>query len=78
MIRSRARKSSIIGSSGAGSRFAVGRDSCRAAASSPRQRAGPGIQISLYGPTGTLFTAREGLELNLLCLTLGIDPLGRR
>src|SRR5271154_4707399 len=53
-------------SSAAASRFAVGKDSCRAAASSPRHRAGLDFGI---------FAAREGLEANLLGLSLGVDPV---
>ena len=35
---------------------------------------GSGFQVSLYGLIGILFAAREGLEVNLLGLSLGVDP----
>jgi hypothetical protein len=36
---------------------------------------GTGYQISLYGLLGVLFGVEEGLEINLLGLTFGVDPL---
>ena len=36
---------------------------------------GSGFQVSLYGLIGILFAAREGLEVNLLGLSLGVDPV---
>jgi hypothetical protein len=36
---------------------------------------GSGFQVSLYGLIGILFAAREGLEVNLLGLSLGLDPV---
>jgi Protein of unknown function (DUF3750) len=36
---------------------------------------GSGFQISLYGLAGILLDAREGLEVNLLGLSFGIDPV---
>jgi hypothetical protein len=36
---------------------------------------GSGFQLSLYGLFGILFAAREGLEVNLLGLSLGVDPV---
>ena len=35
---------------------------------------GSGFQLSLYGLFGILLAAREGLEVNLLGLSLGVDP----
>ncbi len=34
---------------------------------------GSGFQLSLYGVVGVLIAAKEGFELNLLGLNLGID-----
>ena len=36
---------------------------------------GSGFQLSLYGLFGILLAAREGLEVNLLGLSLGVDPV---
>src|SRR4029077_9103278 len=36
---------------------------------------GSGYQISLYGLAGILIAAKEGFELTLLVLSLGIDPV---
>ena len=36
---------------------------------------GSGFQVSLYGLIGILLAAREGLEVNLLGLSLGVDPV---
>ena len=41
-------------------------------ASSP---SGTGYQFSLFGLVGILVGAEEGLEVNVLGLTFGIDPL---
>jgi len=35
---------------------------------------GSGFQVSLYGLVGIMLAAREGLEVNLLGLSFGIDP----
>jgi hypothetical protein len=45
-----------------------------AAASLPWHRVGLDFR-SLYGLIGILFAAREGLEVNLLALSLGVDPV---
>ena len=37
---------------------------------------GRGFQISLFGLTGVLVGVEEGIELNLLGLVFGVDPLG--
>ena len=34
-----------------------------------------GFQVSLYGLAGILLAGREGLEFNLLGLSLGVDPI---
>jgi len=34
-----------------------------------------GFQVSLYGLAGILLAGREGLEVNLLGLSLGVDPI---
>jgi hypothetical protein len=36
---------------------------------------GSGFQLSFYGLFGVLLAAREGLEVNLLGLSLGVDPV---
>lgn len=36
---------------------------------------GSGFQVSLYGLVGIMLAAREGLEVNLLGLSFGIDPV---
>ena len=36
---------------------------------------GSGFQLSLYRLIGVLLAAREGLEVNLLGLSLGVDPV---
>ncbi len=36
---------------------------------------GSGFQVSVYGLFGILLAAREGVEVNLLGLSLGTDPL---
>ena len=36
---------------------------------------GSGFQLSLYGLFGILLAACEGLEVNLLGLSLGVDPV---
>ena len=36
---------------------------------------GSGFQVSLYGLIGILLAAREGLEVNLLGLSFGVDPV---
>jgi hypothetical protein len=41
-----------------------------------RTPSGTGWQLSLYGLAGVSVGVSEGLELNLLGLTLGLDPLG--
>jgi hypothetical protein len=36
---------------------------------------GSGFQVSLYGVAGILVAAEEGFEMNLLGLSLGVDPV---
>jgi hypothetical protein len=52
---------------------AIGKDylGARVAARSP---SGTGVQISLFGVMGLLAGIEEGLEVNLLGLTFGVDP----
>lgn len=40
-----------------------------------RAPSGTGWQVSLFGVAGLLLALEEGLEINLLGLTIGIDPL---
>ena len=42
------------------------------------RRAAPGLQISLGGLLGVAVGVKEGLELNLLGLVIGVDPLAAR
>lgn len=53
---------------------AIGKDFLPGGALFAAAPSGSGFQISLYGVAGVLLAAREGLELNLLGLNLGIDP----
>ncbi len=41
--------------------------------SQPASPSGTGYQISLYGVLGILLSRQEGLELNLIGLSFGID-----
>ncbi|CAO3427584.1 DUF3750 domain-containing protein [Azospirillum doebereinerae] len=40
-----------------------------------RAPSGTGWQVSLFGVAGVLLAVEEGLEINLLGLTVGVDPL---
>ncbi len=40
-----------------------------------RAPSGTGFQVSLFGLLGVLFGVEEGVEVNLLGLTFGVDPL---
>ncbi|WP_376967192.1 hypothetical protein ABNQ39_33245 [Azospirillum sp. A26] len=40
-----------------------------------RAPSGTGWQISLFGVAGLLLAVEEGVEVNVLGLTIGIDPL---
>jgi hypothetical protein len=53
---------------------AIGKDYLGAQASAPAP-SGTGYQLSLLGAAGIMIAAQEGLELNLLGLTFGVDPL---
>jgi len=37
---------------------------------------GTGVQLSLYGVAGVMIGWEEGIELNILTLDVGVDPLG--
>lgn len=52
---------------------ALGKDFLPGGAIFARAPSGTGYQLSLYGVTGILIAAREGIELNLLGLTLGFS-----
>jgi hypothetical protein len=54
---------------------AVGKDWLGATTFAARAPSGTGFQVSLYGLLGFTAAIEEGLELNLVGLTLGIDPL---
>lgn len=53
---------------------AVGKDFLTSGLAAPAP-SGTGYQVSLFGVVGVLVGAAEGLEVNLLGLTFGIDPL---
>jgi len=52
---------------------AVGKDFLPGGALFARAPSGSGFQLSLYGLAGILVAAKEGVELNLLGLNIGID-----
>ncbi len=56
--------------------LAVGKDYLGPRRLLARTPSGTGYQLSLFGVLGLSVGVAEGLELNLLGLTLGIDPLG--
>lgn len=53
---------------------AVGKDFLTRGVAGPAP-SGTGYQVSLFGVVGLLVGAAEGLEINLLGLTFGIDPM---
>jgi hypothetical protein len=52
---------------------AIGKDFLPGGALVARAPSGTGLQLSLYGIVGILVAAREGIELNVLGLSIGID-----
>lgn len=52
---------------------ALGKDFLPGGAVFARTPSGSGYQLSLYGVAGVLLAAREGIEVNLIGLTLGIS-----
>jgi Protein of unknown function (DUF3750) len=54
---------------------AIGKDFLPGGAVFAAAPSGSGFQVSLYGVAGFLVAAREGFELNLLGLNLGIDAV---
>jgi hypothetical protein len=54
---------------------AIGKDYLPAGDFIARAPSGTGYQISMFGLLGVLFGVEEGLEINFLGLTFGIDPL---
>ena len=54
---------------------AVGKDWLGATTIAARAPSGTGFQVSLYGLLGFTAAVEEGLELNVVGLTLGFDPL---
>ena len=54
---------------------AVGKDWLGATTVAARTPSGTGFQVSLYGLLGFTAALEEGLELNVVGLTLGVDPL---
>jgi hypothetical protein len=56
--------------------LAVGKDYLGGGRFVARTPSGTGYQVSLFGLFGLSIGRAEGLELNLLGLTLGVDPLG--
>ncbi len=56
--------------------IAIGKDYLGRGWSVARSPSGTGLQFSLAGAFGVLAGWREGVELNILALTVGIDPVG--
>ena len=54
---------------------AVGKDFLPAGGLFATTPSGSGFQVSLYGLVGIMLAAREGLEVNLLGLSFGVDPV---
>ena len=54
---------------------AVGKDFLPGAGMFAAAPSGSGFQVSLYGLAGILIAADEGFEINLLGLSLGLDPV---
>jgi hypothetical protein len=54
---------------------AIGKDFLPGGALFAAAPSGSGFQLSLYGLAGLLIASREGIELNLLGLNVGIDPV---
>jgi len=54
---------------------AIGKDYLGTSSPLGTAPSGTGFQISLFGLLGVLVAVEEGLEVNLLGLTMGIDPL---
>ena len=55
---------------------AVGKDFLANGAFVGRAPSGTGFQVSIFGVLGLLVARQEGMEVNLLGLSFGIDPLG--
>ncbi len=56
--------------------LAVGKDYLGKGGSIARSPSGTGVQFSIAGAFGFLIGWRDGVELNILALNIGIDPLG--
>ena len=56
--------------------IAIGKDYLANGSLVDRPPSGSGFQLSLFGLAGVLASWNEGLELNLLGLVFGLDPLG--
>ena len=54
---------------------AIGKDYLPGGALVAGTPSGTGYQVSLFGLVGVLVAVEEGLEINLLGLSFGIDPL---
>ncbi len=55
--------------------IAIGKDYLNNGAIFAKSPSGSGVQFSLFGLFGLLAGVEEGVEINLLGLTFGIDPL---
>ena len=55
---------------------AIGKDYIATGWTLTRSPHGTGIQLSVSGMLGLLVGPQEGLEINVLALTIGLDPLG--
>jgi hypothetical protein len=54
---------------------AIGKDYLGLGSFAARSPSGTGFQVSLFGLLGVLIGIEEGIELNLLGLAVGVDPL---
>jgi hypothetical protein len=55
---------------------AIGKDYIAGGGLAGLTPSGSGYQVSIYGVLGLLIGFREGVEVNLLGLTFGLDPFG--
>lgn len=54
---------------------AIGKDFLPGGALLARAPSGTGVQLSLFGLAGLILALEEGVELNILSLGIGVDPL---
>ncbi|MDA8231345.1 MAG: DUF3750 domain-containing protein [Magnetospirillum sp.] len=56
---------------------AIGKDFRELSEAIGKAPSGTGVQVSLLGMLGVMAALREGIEINILGLNLGVDPVGR-